>query len=276
MTVPTRVTDNLVRLAPGLAAIRAALNGRADAERAVTDLADMNTLFGHFAVFDVWTEIKSWYEGNFLERIARGAFAESFSDRRSQIRCLFDHGYDPQVGNKPLGTPDVLREEKIGAYYEVGLFDAGYVNQLKPALAAAQMGASFRFRVTGETWVEPTEPTDHNPGKLQERTITNVVLYEFGPVVFPAYAEASAGLRSGSDEFLERLTNDPAFVQRFIERVGPAHAAQLLTTVAGTAPTPPAIPAGPAPERATGGRPVTDLTLALANAKASPTLLRKA
>lgn len=207
MTAPA---DNLLRawVAPGSVELRSDGDG------------DGNTLVGHFAVFNRWTTIDSWYEGRFLERIAPGAFADTFATRGDKVRVLYDHGYDPQIGNKPLGVPNVLREDKTGAYYEVSLFDAEYVRELKPAIAAGQMGASFRFKVTGETWVDPTKSTAHNPQKLPERTITGTELYEFGPVTFPAYDDASAGLRSRTDEFVDRLLHDPQFVARLTERAG--------------------------------------------------------
>lgn len=222
----TRPTDNLVRAwaGPQTTAVRAA------------DSGDGSTMFGHFAVFNTWTEIDSWYEGRFLERIAPGAFDQTFRERGDQIRVLYDHGADPQIGNKPLGVPTVLREDKTGAYAEVDLFDASYVNDLKPAMRAGQLGQSFRFRVTGEEVHTPSEPTEHNPGKLDERTITSVDLYEFGPVTFPAYPDGTTPkLRSRTDEFIDRFLNDPAFVARFRERVGPAVVNQIRATLPPTA-----------------------------------------
>ncbi len=219
MTAPT---DNLVRLDAGQPVeLRAASDGEGDG----------NTMFGEFAVFDRWTEIDSWYEGRFLERITKGAFRSTFKERRDAIRVLYDHGADPMIGNKPLGTPDVLRETDTGAYYEVSLFDASYVNDLKPALRSKQLGASFRFKVTKEQWVEPKRETDYNPAKLPERTITGVDLYEFGPVTFPAYADASAGLRSRSDEFIQRLLHDPVFIARLTERAGLGVVEHVLAAV---------------------------------------------
>lgn len=222
----TRPTDNLVRAwaGPQATSVRAA------------DDSDGSTMFGHFAVFDTWTEIDSWYEGRFLERIAPGAFDQTFKDRGDQIRVLYDHGADPQIGNKPLGVPTTLREDKVGAYAEVDLFDASYVNDLKPAMRAGQLGQSFRFRVTGEEVVTPSEATEHNPGKLDERTITSVELYEFGPVTFPAYPDGTTPkLRSRTDEFIDRFLTDPAFVARFRERVGPAVVNQIRASLPPTA-----------------------------------------
>ena len=149
------------------------------------------------------------------------------------------------------------------------LFDASYVRDLKPAIAAGQMGSSFRFQVTGEEETLPSKPTDWNPEKLPERTITNVVLYEFGPVTFPAYADASAGVRSTTDEFLERLMSDPKFVARFIDRVGPAHASQVLTIAAGSAPARSAN-ATSGPSAAPSGRLVASARTSLLDLKRNP------
>lgn len=221
-----------------------------DEVRAATS-EDGNTLFGHFAVFDRWTTINSWFEGNFMERLAPGSFARTLKERAGQIRVLYDHGHDPMIGNKPIGAPTVIKEDKRGAYYEVDLFDASYVTDLKPALRAGQMGASFRMRVVGEEWVEPRSATKANPSKLPERTITDVDLYEFGPVTFPAYAEASAGVRSGTDQFFDRLMNDPLFVARLSERLGGRIVEQMVEQAADGAARE-AIPEKPADGRDAG------------------------
>src|SRR5207247_9184890 len=40
-----------------------------------------------------------------LERIAPGTFARSLAHDRNRIRVLFQHGRDPSIGDKVLGTP---------------------------------------------------------------------------------------------------------------------------------------------------------------------------
>jgi HK97 family phage prohead protease len=213
--------DNLVRARHDIGTIEL----RADAD------GTGRTLHGHFAVFNRWTEIDSWYEGRFIERIAPGAFTRTFTERGDKIRVLYDHGHDPSIGNKPLAVPNVLREDATGAYYEAELFEASYVDDLMPALRAGQLGASFRFKVTQEEWVEPTKATRENAGKLPERTISEVELYEFGPVTFPAYDDATAGVRSGSDQFIERLLSNEEVLARYIERAGPNVAAKFLASL---------------------------------------------
>jgi HK97 family phage prohead protease len=218
--------DNLVR----------ASFGPASAElRAQTDGGDGGTLFGHFAVFNQWTEISSMWEGNFVERIAPGALTDTIRTRGDQVKVLYDHGQDPQIGNKPLGAIRSLTEDKKGGYYEVDLLRGADGNLvpynrdfIAPAARAGLLGASFRFKVTEETWNTSGETSDHNPKGLDERTITGMDLYEFGPVTFPAYEAATAGVRCGTDRFLDSLLNDPRFIARFTERLGAGAVDRIL------------------------------------------------
>jgi HK97 family phage prohead protease len=176
------------------------------------------TLVGHFAVFDQWTEISSAWEGNFRERFAPGAFKKTISDNRSKMRLLFQHGQDPQVGDKPIGAITDMREDDTGAYYEATLFD-GIPPLVMDGLRAGQYGASFRFRAMREDIVHPTDATDENPELLTERTIKEAKVMEFGPVTFPAYAGATAGVRSLTDAFILRcFEQDPEKLRSMFEQ----------------------------------------------------------
>lgn len=217
------LTDNLSRMRPA---------ADAAAVRASSAEGDGRTLYGHFSVFNVWYEVNSAWEGNFLERIAPGAFKRTIGERGSQVKALYDHGQDPTLGNKPLGPFTELREDKTGGYYEIGLIDTDYNRDfIIPAASAGLLGASFRFRVREETWAEDPGVSDHNPKGIPERTITDTDLYELGPVTFPASAAASAALRSTSDEFFDRLATDPLFVARFTERVGIGVAEKVIASL---------------------------------------------
>lgn len=163
-----------------------------------TDAANP-TMFGHFAVFNEMTEIDSMFEGHFMERIAPGAFKKTMRENRSGILPLFQHGTDPVAGDKPLGPIDDLREDDTGAYYEVPLLDAPYVRQdILPGLQAGLYGASFRFQMVREQFDEEPDTSDENPHGLPERTLKEVRLFEFGPVSFPAYPSATAGVRNAN------------------------------------------------------------------------------
>jgi HK97 family phage prohead protease len=160
-----------------------------------------------------------------------GAFVRTFAERGDKIRVLYDHGHDPSIGNKPLAAPTVMREDSTGGYYEAELFEASYVEDLMPALRTGQLGASFRFAVRDEEWLEPERSSKANPDKLPERSIKDIELYEFGPVTFPAYDSATAGVRSGSDQFIERLLKNEEVLARYIERAGPNVAAKFLASL---------------------------------------------
>lgn len=189
---------------------------RAGVEMRDTDEGGMPTLYGHFTVFNRWTEIDSFFEGHFLERIAPGAFKKTFREQTPKV--LFQHGMDPQVGDKVLGRAEVLREESDGPYYEVPLLDTSYNRDLIPGLEADLYGASFRFSVIREEWVEEPDVSDDNPKGIPERTIKEARVSEFGPVTFPAYPDATAGVRSLTDEFiLARATRDPERLRAMLD-----------------------------------------------------------
>lgn len=175
------------------------------------DDESLGILSGHFAVFNRWTKINGFWEGEFMERVAPGAFTKTFSENRKGMRCLFQHGKDPATGMKPLGDIADLEQDDTGARYDVNLFDANYVRELLPGLKAGAYGASFRFQVMREEVNTKPQRSDDNPEGIEERTITEAKVREFGPVTFPAYADATAGIRS--------LTDDPDFSEINLERM---------------------------------------------------------
>lgn len=158
-------------------------------------------LFGHFARFNEWTEIRSMWEGNFMERFVPGAFKKTIRESRNRMRVLFQHGQDPEIGDKPIAAITDLREDDEGAYYEASLFD-GLPPLVADGLRENQYGASFRFGVLREEVVDDPGPSDYNPHGLPERTVKEARVQEFGPVTFPAYEGATAGVRSMTDDFI--------------------------------------------------------------------------
>lgn len=148
--------------------------------------SDGLTLEGYAAVFNQSTEINSW-EGNFEEQIAKGAFAKTIRENKPVLQ--FDHGQHPLIGSIPLGTIKTIREDDHGLFIRARLSDNWLVQPVRDAIRdGAISGMSFRFRVVKETWKQRTD--------LPLRTINEVALHELGPVVFPAYAQTSVGVRS--------------------------------------------------------------------------------
>lgn len=155
------------------------------------------SLDGYAAMFDEWTTIDSW-EGNFRERVAPGAFKKTLSERMPVLQ--FDHGTHPLIGSLPLGVFTSIKEDEVGLRTKARLSDNWLVQPVRDAIRdGAITGMSFRFRVINDTWRKGED-------KIPERTITEVALYEAGPVVFPAYEQTSVGVRSR--EVLTAL-NDP-------------------------------------------------------------------
>ena len=154
------------------------------------ETSGLGTLHGYAAVFNEDTVIDSW-EGQFVERIAPGAFAKTLKDRGGKMKVLFNHGFDPSIGDKPLGKPSVQEEDETGLRVEVPLDDTSYNRDLVASLRSGALdGMSFRFSVTRDEWDE----SDDLPMPI--RTLKEVRLYEYGPVTFPAYEATTAGVRA--------------------------------------------------------------------------------
>ena len=165
--------------------------------KAQTSPGAMPMLVGMFSQFDAWTEINSSAEGRLMERVASGAFASTIRRDRSTMRILLNHGRDPYIGDKPVAPVELLLEEPgRGAFYGGTLFRTSYNLDLVEALRAGQYGSSFRFQVVRESRVERPKASSHNPDRLPERTIVEARVFELGPVTFPAYAGATAGVGS--------------------------------------------------------------------------------
>ncbi len=183
-------------------------------QRGEASAAD-GVLHGYFCRFGEWNEIDSMFEGRFLERVDPAAFNRTLNGGRgARAAVLFNHGHDVTMGDQALGVASLIEPRDEGPYYEVPLFDS-VPPLIVEGLRAGAYGASYRFRVRADEWHDPTEPSDHNPLMLPERTIRESELYEFGPVTFPADPFATAMLRGVSldDDIaaaLEDLRTSPA------------------------------------------------------------------
>jgi HK97 family phage prohead protease len=177
------------------------------------------TMEVRFSPYGEWYEINSFWEGQFLERTELGAFAKTINENLRNIKVLFNHGFDPQVGDKVLGPIRSLTEENDSPVGLVDLLDTSYNRDLIPGLEAGVYGSSFRFQVIREEWNDDPGVSDHNPKGVPERTIKEVRLMEFGPVTFPANPAATSGVRSLTDDYYERLrSRDPQRVADLEER----------------------------------------------------------
>jgi HK97 family phage prohead protease len=179
-------------------------------------------LSGHFAVYDEWGRVESRSEGTFMERIAPGAFTKTLKENRSSLQVLFQHGMDPNIGAKPLGTIRSIKEDAKGVAYEVDLLDTSYTRELIPGLRAGLYGASFSGKPVKDDVVSRPQRSAHNPEGIPEVTVREWKLVEFGPGIMPVYAGASAGVRSMTDEVLfARFAGDPERLRQLLAAFAP-------------------------------------------------------
>jgi HK97 family phage prohead protease len=243
----------------------AALAGRAKAAKKDDDAEPvedgrLGTLEVNFSKFNSWYRIDSWWEGTFLERTAPGSFKKTIAERGSQVKILFNHGMDLNIGDKVLSVPEVIEERKDSPYLEGPLFDTSYNRDLLPGLRAGAYGSSFMFEVLGETWNREPDASDYNPDALPERTITEVRLHEAGPVTWPANPDASAGIRCGTDWYADQVQQrDQGRYDDLARTFEAFRALNGLGTPAGAAGRTAPEPVPPAPDE---GRHVTGITAA--------------
>lgn len=153
------------------------------------------TIHGLAAVFDSLSENL----GGFREQIKRGAFDKT---NMKDVRGLFNHDANFVLG-RTLSKTVRLKQTKSGLEYEIDLPDTQTIRDL--VLAPIERGdidqSSFGFIVGpgNDSWDEDSE------GRLV-RTINAIdQLFDVSPVTFPAYAEASVGVRS-RDSYLAEQT----------------------------------------------------------------------
>lgn len=166
-----------------------------------------------------WYEINSRYEGRFLERTTQGFLKRSIDRGLPGVKVLFNHGFDPQIGDKVLGPVRSIEDGADGPVAIVELLDTSYNRDLIPGLEAGVYGSSFRFEVIKDEWNDSPARSEHNPEGLPERTIKEARLMEFGPVTFPANPAATAGVRSATDTYYAQvLARDPHGVEDVLAR----------------------------------------------------------
>lgn len=193
----------------------------------IRDAADGGSepiLEGRMMPYNEWTEVDSAIEGHFMERFAPGALQKTLRERGRQIRVLFEHGFDT-LGKQPIATFDDFRDEDDGAYFEATLMRA-VPDLILEGLRRGVYGSSVRFRALPGKWDRVRSPgkSEHNPDGIPEHTIREAFVREFSVVTFPAYAGATVGVRSLTDEVATRqLMTNPERLIEIIRNSEPQH-----------------------------------------------------
>lgn len=165
------------------------------------------TFEGYGAVFNSPTRIDSW-EGTFDEQIAPGAFRKSLRERTPKFQ--FDHGHHPLIGSIPIGTISDIQEDDRGLFVQARLGQHIIIDLIREAISTGAIdGMSFRFSVVRDEWADKNGKVIKTESELSSllwgeeperlpllRTLKEVKVAEVGPVVWPAYADTSAAVRS--------------------------------------------------------------------------------
>lgn len=127
----------------------------------------------------------------FIETVAKGAAGNALG--RSDIRGLKNH--DPSLIFARDGVNLKLYEDEHGIRYEATPIDTHNFREVAKEVELGLLdGQSFGFTVLSDKW----EDLDKD---VPRRTITEIdVIFDVGPVTYPAYSDTTVALRSLSDK----------------------------------------------------------------------------
>jgi HK97 family phage prohead protease len=126
-------------------------------------------------------------KGEFFERIAPGAFAESLRSG-VDVRCCSDHNVEHILGRRSAGTLEVV-EDSTGLRFRCTPPDTSYARDIFVSIERRDIqGCSFGMRNVRDQW-------SRENGKLI-RTIVSADLVDVSPTADPAYTGTDVVLRS--------------------------------------------------------------------------------
>ena len=140
------------------------------------------TVEGYASVFNSMSEDL----GGFREIILPGAFSEVLDN---DVRALYNHDSNYLLARTTSGTLE-LKEDDKGLYYRFEMPNTSYGNDMLELFRRGDLTqSSFGFTVEKDNW----RMEDGQQVRYIERVGS---LFDVSPVVFPAYSQASSGLRS--------------------------------------------------------------------------------
>lgn len=184
--------------------------------------ADKPGIEGYAAVFN--EEYVLYDGGTFrvVEIIKPGAFARVLKEKQD-TRCLFNHDPDNVLGRTTNSTLR-LSQDKDGLPFENDLDLRTTVGQNVQAFIdrGDVTGCSFAFTVATQVWREETA----DGVTISTREIEEIeLLFDVGPVTYPAYDGTSVSARGLADQMEARsrvlaIDGLPVEVRSQIERAG--------------------------------------------------------
>jgi len=157
------------------------------------------TVEGYASVFNSMSEDL----GGFREIILPGAFSEVLDN---DVRALYNHDSNYLLARTASGTLE-LKEDEKGLYYRFEMPNTSYGNDMLELFKRGDLSqSSFGFTVEKDSW----RMEDGQHVRYIERVGS---LFDVSPVVYPAYSQASSGLRSAEpqgDSAAEEARETPA------------------------------------------------------------------
>jgi uncharacterized protein len=147
-----------------------------------------NKLEGYGAIFNAKTQL---FPG-LTETIRSGSFAKTLQEN-PDVLCSYNHDMNMVLGRTNSKTLKVAEDTK-GLHYSVDLPNTTFATDLRESIDRGDVsGSSFMFQVIKDKWTGTSQD--------QLRSITEVRLFELGPVSMPQYTQTSVSLRSKDNEF---------------------------------------------------------------------------
>lgn len=159
-----------------------------DAAASIVAGTEGRTVVGYAAVFGKRAQIGA----GIFEQIAAGAFSEIAED---DVRFTVEHDPGRLLARSTSGTL-TLTEDRKGLAMRAALPDTSLGRDVRELMSRGDLNAlSFRFKTppARESWASLPG------GKGELRTLEKLRLLDVSLTAFPAYADATAALRSRGD-----------------------------------------------------------------------------
>lgn len=151
---------------------------------------------GYAAVFyragDAATEYRMW--DDYVERLMPGCFDRALSEQHD-ARGLFNHDSNCLLGRVANGTCS-LSVDDVGLRFEIpiDLDDLDFQTVVPKIRRGDLSGCSFAFGNATSEWIEQQD----DGRSIWIRNVTDLDLFDVGPVTYPAYEATEVGVRTSA------------------------------------------------------------------------------
>jgi HK97 family phage prohead protease len=194
---------------------------------------DGRTVEAYAAAFEIPAEVRD-QDGHYNEVLSRGSFSKTISERVLNFGVFYNHartlaGTPDGNLSVPIGVPVQVDQDERGVFTATRYLDNPLADSILDGIKQrAIRGQSFSGR-----FVKSTRSRAQRGG-LPTIMRSEVAMKEYGPTVFPVYAEAMIlGTRSVSSFLGEIAALDPEEVDRLRTMLGlatPLEPAQSTAT----------------------------------------------